>query len=254
LIATLRTDAFTEFVYDPTTSRYRIRDGVGRGRFISKQAFLSQVELHISNRQRELVGLADRLISRVINLEQFQRTASNILNDLHVSNLILGRGGAEKIDRQDIERVGTEVKRQLYAGNDNGRSFGIQHLAREIKQGLVSPAQLRSRLEMYAESGKVSYWEAWKRTESEQGQIYGVRVLGNTQHCQDCLAFAAEKPKPIEQVITPGTYCQCMSNCGCRIESLTLLQAVERGMKDPRSKEKRRKELEKIEKMVFRKR
>jgi hypothetical protein len=251
LIATLRTDAFTEFKWNDKAQRYTVRSGAGRSQFTSKQAFFARLDFHITTQKQSLVSLADRLSSGAINLEEFQRSAASLLMDIHTSSGIKGRGGPQRLDRADLERVGAEIKRQLYAGKDGDQKFGIRHVAAEIKAGTVSPAQLRQRLEMYSLSGEISYWESWKRSAADEGRIYAIRVLGDGNHCSDCPRLAAEKPKPIEQVLVPKTGCQCRMRCKCSLLSMDLTGAIERGLKDPRPAERKKKELERIERLGF---
>lgn len=223
--------ASDEYTFDPKTGRYRYTSGAAKGKFAPREAVLALTQKAIAANTAELQQLGDRLAAGTLKLRDFQEEAGAIVRRIHVQNAILGRGGIDKMKPADWLLVARTLKQQFYAGKDaeTGRRFGLKHLAAEIKAGEVSAAQLRQRLALYAESGKVTYWEMAKRSAADGGQGYGLRRLGDAQHCPSCVRYAAEPPRPIAELVTPGTRCECRSRCKCSIEFLTLEQAVAKG-------------------------
>ena len=213
---TIRLDAIFDFSYDQQTNRYRWISGPLRGSFASKEAVMSQSASQVSRNAATLSGLASKVSNGEITLKQFQEQAGDALRKIHVAQAALGKGGWEKMQPEDWLRVGRELKRQYYDGKaDDGRRFGLKHLAADIRDGKMSEAMLRSRLEAFAESGKVAYWAAWK---TENGGAYGIRRLGVTDnHCAFCLTQAAIGPRPIAEIPPPGCCPQCLTRCKCSI-------------------------------------
>ena len=222
-----------DYTFDPKTGRYRYRSGTaGAGQFAPRTAVLALTEDTILSERKNLLEVGLKLAEGKITLRQFQADAAEVVRRLHVANAILGRGGIDKMSDRDWLEVARNLKTQYYAGfdPDTGHRFGLKHLAADIKAGGVSAGQLQARLAMYASASKQSYWRAFKRTEEESGRGYGIRQLGQAEHCAECIQLAAQPPQPIDRVVLPGYQCSCRALCKCTILSLTLEQAVKRGM------------------------
>lgn len=225
----LKQDAIADFRYDPQTQRYRWRDGAGKGRFASKTAILQRTRAYIQEEQAELVNVGQRLTQGDITLGQFQRQAAEHVKNIHIAQAMLGKDGLGNMTSSDYLRVGRELKRHYYQGIDSetGRRYGLKHLAQEVKDGRVSEAQLLSRIAMYGESGKVSYWDAWK---SDRTEAWGVRrVAGDDRSCPFCVEQASIGPRLIPEIPSCGCCPQCLSRCRCNILELSLEDAIARG-------------------------
>jgi hypothetical protein len=225
-------DEADEFVWDKTTGRYRYRTGASKGQFAPRTAVLALTRSNIQARSQELIDLGDSLSNGDIDLLDFQLSAAKLLKRIHLQSAILGKGGIDQMTDVDYLRVARALKIQYYDGKDpkTGKPFGLKHLANDIRNGTVSPAQLNYRLSLYAKAGSSSYWAAYQAAE-KQLKPYGIRSLGRAEHCADCLQYAALLPQPIEKVILPGTRCRCGPSCQCSIKSLTLEEAIARGMR-----------------------
>jgi hypothetical protein len=222
-------DIFSEFKYDPRVNRYRVVTGAGKGSFISKEAFLNSTERYIKEQNSKLVDLATQLENNKISILELQLDAAKILKEIHISQAILGANGVENMDASKWAMVGRELKRQYYQGFDlsTGRRFGLQHLAREYREGKVSVEQLKNRLRLYAQSGKKSFWDQ-ARLRNKNFQ-YAFRTLANCIHCDDCVRYAKMGVQPIEVLPLPTQNCKCRNNCKCTIKFLTFEEAIKLG-------------------------
>lgn len=222
-----------QFTFDPKTGRYRYRSGTaGAGQFAPRTAILALTQSTILSERKNLLEVGLKLADGKITLRQFQSEAAEVVRRLHVANAVLGRGGIDKMTDRDWLEVARTLKTQYYAGSDpeTGRKFGLKHLAEDIKAGKLSAGQLQARLSMYALASKQSYWRAFKKTEAESGREYAIRQLGKAEHCAECIQFASLPPQPMDSIVLPGQQCSCRANCQCSILSLTLTEAVKRGM------------------------
>lgn len=216
MFAVLHHDALEEFRYDPQSRRYRWR-GRGGGQFASKQAVLERTRTYVDEQRSQLSQHAIALANKDIDLAQWQRRSAETLKKIHVSQAVIGHNGVENMTNTDWLRVGREIKRQTLGGvADDGRRYGIKHLARELQNGSVTEGELLARIQMYGHSGKVSQSEAFKAF--NVGSL-AIRVLGATdKHCPFCVAEAAKGPRAIADVPTIGCCPQCLTNCKCSIE------------------------------------
>jgi hypothetical protein len=219
-----------EFYFDRKVGQYRSRSNDA---ILPREAVFDLTRANISVQSETLIELADQLADGTLSLRKFQFQAGDLLRRIHTQSAILGRGGIDKMKPKDWLQVGRELVKQYYAGRDpeTGKRFGLKHLATEIKKGLVSLPQLRNAMRQYADSGKVSYWQAAIATAKEQGTPYAIRELGDVEHCDDCPRLAALPPLPLDQITKPTQGCACRTNCKCRLRPLTLEQAIARGMK-----------------------
>jgi hypothetical protein len=199
--------------WDVKLGRYRYTN---TGKLAPRSAVLALTDRFITQQKAELQSLGERLSAGAIDLGKFQQQAGEILRSIHSGSAILGKGGIDKMTQPDWDKAIAILKQQLYKGRDRvtGKPYGIKHLAEEWRSGTVSPAQLQMRLGLYAQSGKLTYWEMLKRSSSG----LAIRVLGAAEHCPECLEYAALPPQPIAQVVVPGVACSCRVNCRCAIE------------------------------------
>jgi hypothetical protein len=222
--------AFDGIYFDRKTGEYRDKQ---TKEAIERERVFALVQANINQQKQDLVSLADQLDSGKIGLLRFQLQAGELLRRIHVQSAVLGKGGLEKMRPADWLRVGRELATQYFAGKDakSGQQFGIKHLAADIKKGLLSIAQVRNSLTLYAESGKASFWGAATAAEQEAGRQYGIRQLGVAEHCEDCIEMASQPPKLLQDVVLPTQKCRCRNNCKCTIVALTLEEAIARGMR-----------------------
>lgn len=229
LISNLRTDTIADIKYDPRSRKYRIVSGAGKGQFISLKAFLASTDRYLQQQQQELIALGDRLSAGAITLRQFQEQASIHIREIHTSSAILGRGGIHNMTAENWLEVGREVKKHLWSGRDelNGRSFGIKHLAQDVKDGKLTPGQLRSRLQMFAESGRYSRDLMELQSAKDAGKLYAIRSLGVAEHCPECPTLVQNDPISIDRIVLPGRLCSCRSRCKCSVRFLDLSETIE---------------------------
>lgn len=228
----LRDFAEREFAFDRRSGRYRIRSGAGKGQFISREAILALTRGAIAQNKIQLVNLADELDSESINLRDFQLQAARLLRMIHIQQAAIAAGGVEQITPEEWLSVARRLKQQYYAGRDysTNKRYGIKWLAKDIREGKVSLAQLRQRLGLYANSGIETFWDIQARKAFSQGAPYAIRHLGATDdHCPQCPQYAALPPQPVTSVIRPTQSCDCKNNCRCRLEFLSFEDAVRLG-------------------------
>jgi hypothetical protein len=225
-------DPKDEWRFDRKTGRYRYAAGANKGKFAPRIAILELTRRNIEVQKKQFIALGDRLAAFKLKLADFQKQAGKILRRIHIQQAILGKGGVDKVTTADWKTVSSFLRQQFYSGVDSetGQRFGLKWLAEEVQQGLLSLAQLRLRLEMYAKSGKISFLAMDKQSLKEGGKTLAIRILGDASHCEDCIAYAALPPQPIDQITLPTQKCKCRINCECSILGLTMEEAIAMGL------------------------
>lgn len=192
------------FSFDERTQRYR---GPG-GRFVPQRE-IKRVLNTVSRAARKDIGLlTSQLVSGEITIDQWQIAMAGAIKNLHLAQYAAGRGGFAALNSRDFGRIGAELRFQY----DRLNNFG-----RQIEAGLVSPQAIGSRAEMYASAGNVSFERARRDGAEIAGMTEERRVLGNGEHCPDCLAYAELGWQSIGSLPEIGDS-RCMVNCLCTFE------------------------------------
>lgn len=225
----LTIDSPTEFFFDRSVNRYRYTDSK---KFAPKKAILNLTKEYMKKEELAMQALASRYFTGEISVLEFQLETAKHLKHLHISALILGKDGVENVTSNDFLAVGRILKQQYYDGKGtNGKRFGLKYLVRDLLDGKLSEAQLKSRLAAYAKSAKQSFWVGRKQASVDDNKTFAIRKLGAVdRHCLSCLRYSALPPQPINQIILPGQACECGSNCACTLQFMTLEQAVQAGL------------------------
>ena len=213
-------DAATDnpaFKWEPQTRRYRNKE---TGRFISKEAVYTLTTSRIELAKSDLGTLGQLLLDEKINLKSWQQQTAETLKILHTQQYLLGVGGQKSIQKSDYLEIWRELKNQ----------YGyLRNFAVDLTQGKMTPAQFKARLEMYADAAKVSYFKGEKSAAVRAGFTHSKRILGIAEHCVDCPQISALGIVKIEDVIYPTQRCICRIRCKCRLQFLTLEEAIAQG-------------------------
>ncbi|NEP56003.1 MAG: hypothetical protein F6K31_03130 [Symploca sp. SIO2G7] len=215
-----RVDALPEITFDVRSRRWRYRDS---RQFASIEAVRTQAERYASEEKQALVKLASNYLEGRIDLQQLQQQAARHIKHIHLAQMIIGLDKQSDLTPNKFLLVARNLKQQYHSGKDSltGERFGIKHLATDIADGKVSPAQLTNRLRMFGESGKVTYWGTKSAIASDNGIKEARRILGDAEHCRHCPSYAALGWVPLSELILPTQQCECRTNCKCTVEFRT---------------------------------
>lgn len=199
--------------YDKISKRYRYSDS---SRFASRDAVINLQKKYLEKSKTEFAQLASKISSGEIYI---YKPLTEKLKDIYISQLIIAKGGVDKITQSDLGTIGQMLKTQFYQGVDaqTGKKFGLKHLLAE-SAGL-SEARIKQRLNLYAESSEI-VGSIYKHREKElKGATEYRRILGAAEHCPSCLYYASLGWQSIASGILPmpKTKCQCLSNCVCTL-------------------------------------
>ncbi|MEO1145161.1 MAG: hypothetical protein AAFY26_06150 [Cyanobacteria bacterium J06638_22] len=217
-----------KYRWDRRAQRFRHRSN---GQFVARQTTLRIAERARNAAIADLQALGRQLNEGRISTHDFHQQASLTIRQIHVQQAVLGAGGSDRVSSETWLAIGRNVKKNIATGVDeDGRRYGLRELLKEVQDGSVSDRQLLARLQLYANSGKESYWQANINHAIAQGETWGERVLNEeAENCECCPVYAAMGPVPLDQIVLPTQKCPCGPNCRCRIVTMTLEEAVLRG-------------------------
>lgn len=213
LIAESTLDAATdnpEFYYDPKAGRYRYAKGtVGAGQFVPPAAVTALTQKQIQSVQADMGTLGQMLVDGKISLATWQTETANALKIIHSQQYLLGVGGKANMTSADYLAIGRELKDQY---------SWLRMFAQEVTQGVMSAAQFKARLQLYAAAASVSFARGQQASALREGKRYMQRFLRPAEHCPDCPGYAARGRVPIGELPLPTQDCQCRANCKCYVE------------------------------------
>lgn len=207
-----RTDS-QEFYYDRAAQRYRYGD---TKRFAPRAAVQSLRAKQIKKAEDATLNQLNDVIGGKKHFLEWQVETLEQIKTLHIQNYILGRGGVDRVNSADWLTVANELR-----VNQMPR---FRAFMGDLKLGKLSEKQAKARLRLYLRSAKLSYAEAFKESAVANGGVYARRSLGVSEHCPECLLYAAMGIKKIEKLPLPGHACTCNSSCNCSIQFFSSLE------------------------------
>lgn len=203
-----------EVFYDQSTKRYKYSDS---NKFASRDAVINLQKRYLEKLKTEFIQLSSKISSGEIYI---YKPLTEKLKDIYISQLIIAKGGIDKVTSSDLGTIGNMLKVQYYQGFDTetGKKYGLKHLLAE-STGL-SEARIKQRLKLYAEVSDV-VGSIYKHKEMEvSGATEYKRVLNPAEHCIDCIYYSSLGWQSISSGILPmpKQRCRCRANCKCSIK------------------------------------
>lgn len=204
--AVLSTRLDAQWSYDGNTGRYRDE----KGRFLSQKAVEALVDSRIDRLDSTLRRITRMLVDGGITLDQWQESVREAIKGAHIQAAIIGYGGRNQMGSAEYGRIGQRLRAE-YAY--------LQGFARDLLEQRLSPAMALSRVGLYAQSVRGSYWQGTELRKQQQGFSLMRRKLDpQAQHCDDCIQYSARGIVPIGSVPMPGQRCACRARCRCTVE------------------------------------
>lgn len=179
------------------------------GRFVSASTVRNALESLMQNSQANMNSLTQSLIEGNVTLAQWQTGMMQQIKVAHVAASAAANGGWAQMTASEWGFAGSLIKEQYQF---------LQNFAAQIasgEQGLDGRALMRAN--MYGEAARGTFEEMRRRSMIAAGMTEGRRILGDADHCDDCLEFAAEGWMPAEDVPAIGDSI-CLTRCHCEIE------------------------------------
>lgn len=190
--------------WDPTAKRYRDLD---TGRFMLRSEVLAWVEESLDASTVATDQLAQFVIDGVVSPADFGLLMRQELKEEYIRQFLLGIGGRAQMTPADWGSIGGMLADQYRY---------LDRFVDEIASGEVPPGSLLLRVRMYANSAREAYERAHLKNANALGMVEENWVLGDAEHCSDCVAFAGMGWQPIGTFPFPGEGAtECLTNCKC---------------------------------------
>jgi hypothetical protein len=191
-----------DFVYNVSRGQYETTDG----QVVSAERVVAAVERRQEDGAQLVNRLAGELAAGSITAREWQDMFAVELRRMHSQSFAAGRGGWDAVTIADRAIIEARVKDEL--------AF-LRTFADDIKQGLMSEAQIKARMRLYVDHAQASYWQGQTAAQENAGKREEMRELNPAEHCNDCLALAGHW-EPIGTLPEPGDGSVCGGRCKCR--------------------------------------
>lgn len=199
--------ASDRYTWIPDRKRYRDEQS---GRLLTERRMHTLRDRWVKDLKSRVRDLADGLDEGTLQVGDWERQMRQIVKDAHVDQYQLGRGGRNVMTQRDWGRLGRALRTQYEYLNG---------FARDIADGKLSTAQIKSRAAMYLDSTRQSFDRGreraygalrlpaypadgktacrancrcvWTIRETKKEWRATWKVNASAEHCADCLRRAA---------------------------------------------------------------
>jgi hypothetical protein len=190
------------YSYNPASNRYTD----SRGRFVSGDVVRDALNTVIAASQERTKQLTQDLRDGYISLATWQKGMAQEIRVTQGIAHATAKGGWGQMTKSDWGKVGNEVKRQTKY---------LNNLAKDIETGKVPlDGRLSARADLYPQAARNTYSRTEGSSRKEAGLKEVKNILGDADHCDDCLEETAKGWQPLGEISEPGTR-QCLARCKC---------------------------------------
>lgn len=193
--------------YDRRVARYRSEVS---GRFISWRDVASALNEYLRVGTDRISSISERLINRNITLADWIMEMQKEIKRSHLVAAALGKGGWDRLTAADFGRVGASIRDQY------------RFLRQFVEQIQVGQQKLNGRLiwrsQLYVRSARAFHTEFERKQVSSAGYSEERRILGQAEHCEDCIEYASRGWVPLGTLPEIGIASKCRQNCHCHFE------------------------------------
>lgn len=194
------------YSYDPRAHRYR---DLSTGRFISWRDVRGALDNVLATSAQRMNQISRRLVEREITLADWVRAMQAEIKQSHLIAHVLAAGGWEQMTPARFGRAGREIRTQY--------EF-LRRFAGQIQTGQIKlDGRFLKRAQLYALSARRTHNRQDRDSAQRAGYTEERRVLGQAEHCDDCIRYAERGWSPLGSLPEIGDS-ECKANCQCHFE------------------------------------
>ncbi len=177
------------------------------GKYIPQTRVTAALKRVETKSRDNIRGLSEGLQQGTIALPDWRAGMLREIKQVHLVNAAVAKGGWAQMTPTDFGRVGGKVGRQYKY---------LNNFAAEIQSGKQSVNGIPFRADLYGKAGHTTYEATQQQTAQDAGKSEEKNVLGQADHCQDCLDETGKGFVPIGTLIPIGERI-CTIACRCHL-------------------------------------
>jgi len=195
------------WAWDKKVGRYRDQE---TGRFLPVDQVRKWANESIAASEDAASQLAKMAADGSLRASEINTTFRESIKGEYIRQYLVGIGGEGRMTQADWGSIGGMLKEQ----------YGhLDDFVKEIAAGNLTEAQIRVRMDMYINSAREAYERAQLKVAKNTDKKEEAWMLGQSEHCDDCLAYADEGWQPLGHFPSPGAgKTVCLTNCQCHKE------------------------------------
>ena len=136
------------------------------------------------------------------------------LRQLHIGASILGAGGIQNLSELHMRQLEDRLRQQIAFLNQF-----VTDVERRQARGLPLNQRDIARAGLYSGAGRVTFFQSQRQfiANSTNDEAVERRVLGEAEHCIDCVEYASLSWQPVG-TLPPIGDSRCGHNCLCHFE------------------------------------
>lgn len=202
--------------YDPNSGQYR---NLSSGRFVGRSQVLKLLDQEVGRTEARLAAHTRLLTQGTINLPEWQIRMAQTLKESHLRMGMFAAGGKERMNPSLTGATGVQLRKQYQY---------LDRFAHDIAAGRLTPQQAIARSRLYGKSIKLTFFRVEKLSRKSEGFMVGKRLLDpQAKHCRSCIRHHRPDWVEIDQIVSPGTSCECQNNCRCQVLYAKLSDLVQ---------------------------
>lgn len=201
-------DILPGYIWHKDLNRYR---DMSSGRFVSRQSINEILTAQTSEAEARLGAIATAYYEGRISPASFAEQLRTETRRNALQNMALAKGGFDQLTQADYGRAGQALR---------GQYAQIVGTAIDVTIAAVTIGQLLNRMAGYAGEARRLYYVTLQETmHSSSADMVTIarRVLGDAQHCADCLMYYERGWQLLTDAVPPSVACQCTTHCRCSL-------------------------------------
>jgi hypothetical protein len=203
----------TPYTWNPTAKRFIAPSG----QFVSLEEVRAGLDSAIAQAALKNKILVDDLVRGTISVFEFERLMQVAIKDTQLYAAAVAAGGYSAISGEQLVFLTQRVSEQFaYLAEWVHRVGEKEGDVNEEVEFEETEKAMAARAAMYAQSARRTFEAMWKSQQVDAGKTEERNVLGNAEHCAQCVDMSAIGWVLIGTLIPIGER-TCLSNCKCRI-------------------------------------
>lgn len=214
-LRTLFTDYPSRIIGDIETAiSGRVEEALGGRQHSNRELWQRAIDQHVARSRNNLRNIASEMVQGRLSPQQFRERMAAELRTLHIGAAILGSGGILNLSELHIEMIESRLRQQM-----GFLDQFVRDTERRIAHGQALNNRDIARAGLYAGAGRVSFYQSQRQfiANSTDDEAVERRVLGDAEHCVDCIEYASYDWQLVG-TLPPIGDSRCGHNCACTFE------------------------------------